>query len=260
LVVLAGGGIIHRDHDPPRPMTAHTWPGAELACAQSIQRAVHRQARTSALVGALAVAWRLGPLPAPEPLLGYVVFGVAVTLVVELLVGAMQRDRADRCADELIERGFAAAGRSDAVSRAVQARAGKVVSEPNRRRIANALRWQLELEAAPAPTVRARNAALMLPSGFTAHADRVGHIADAIERGPCDPRAVIRVGRLLSAPAAAGSAESDAVGAALRAVEDVLGESTQLRSGTASGANSGPRRDYRGPRSTSVFRETGRRF
>ncbi len=241
-------------------MTAHNWPGAELACALSIQRAVHRQAWASALAGAIAVAWRLGPLPAPEPLLGYVVFGVAVTLVLELLVGAMQRDRADRCADELIERGFAALGRSDPVSRAVRARAGKVASEPHRRRIANALRWQLELEAAPTPTVRARNTALMLPGGFTAHAERVGQIADAIERGPCDPRAVIRIGRLLSAPARAGIPESDAVGAALQAVEDVLGESTQLRSGTRSSAKSAPRGDYGGPRSTSVFRETGRRF
>jgi hypothetical protein len=241
-------------------MTAHTWPGAELHSAHSIQHAVHRQAWASALAGALAVAWRLGPLPAPEPLLGYVVLGVAVTLVIELLVGAMQRDRADRCADELIERGFAAAGRSDAVSRAVQARAGEVASEASRRRIASALRWQLELETAHAPSVRARNAALLPPCGFTAHAERVGQIADAIERGPCDPRAVIRIGRLLSAPARAGMDAPDAVGAALAAVEDVLGESTQLRSGTASDGNSAPGRDYGGPGCTSVFRETGRRF
>ncbi len=172
----------------------------------------------------------------------------------------MQRDRADRCADEVIERGFAAAGRSDAVSRAVRARAGMVAAEASRRRVASALRRQLKLEAAPARTVRARNAALLLPCGFTAHAERVGQIADAIERGPCDPRAVIRAGRLLCAPHRAGTGEPDAVGAALRAVEDVLGESTQLRSETASAANSAPGRDYGGPRSTSVFRETGRRF
>ncbi len=91
-------------------MTVSTWPGAELAAARSTQHVVRRQARACALVGVVAVAWRLGPLPEPEPLLGYVVFGVAVTLILEVLVGAMQRDRADRCADELIESGFAVHG------------------------------------------------------------------------------------------------------------------------------------------------------
>ena len=241
-------------------MTVSTWPGAELAAARSTQHVVRRQARACALVGVVAVAWRLGPLPEPEPLLGYVVFGVAVALVVEVLVGAMQRDRADRCADELIESGFAVHGRTDPISRAVQARAGKVVSERNRRRVANALRWQLELEARPPSAARARTGALLLPCGFAAHADRIVQIADAIEQAPCDPRALVRISRLLSMPGPAGAGGSDAVGAALLGVEDVLGESTQLRAESVPEPNSAPRPDYPGPRSTSAFRETGRRF
>lgn len=241
-------------------MTARTWPGAELASARSIQHVAHRQGRACALVGAIAVAWRLGPLPEPEPLLGYIVFGVAVALVLEVLVGAMQRDRADRCADELIESGFAGDGRSDLVSLAVQARVGDVMSERNRRRVASALRWQLELEARPLSVASARTGARLLPCGFAAHAQRIGQIAAAIESGPCDPRALIRVSRLLSTPGRPGACGSDAVGAALRAVEDVLGESTQLRQKTRPEPNSAPKPDYPGARSTSAFRETGRRF
>jgi hypothetical protein len=105
-----------------------SWPCAELASARSIERVARRQARACALAGAIAIAWQLGPLPAPEPLLGDVVLGLAVALVLEVLVAAMQRDRADRCADELIAAGFAADGRSDPVSRAVRARVGKVIS------------------------------------------------------------------------------------------------------------------------------------
>lgn len=241
-------------------MTVRTWPGAELASARSIQHAARRQARACALAGAVAVAWRLGPLPEPEPLVAYVVFGVAVALVLEVLVGAMQRDRADRCADELIDAGFAVDGRRDPVSLAVQARVGEVVSERNRGRVANALRWQLELETRPLSVAGARTSALLLPCGFAAHAERIGQIADAIESGPCDPRVLIRVSRLLSTPGRPGACGSDAVGEALRAVEDVLGESTQLRPESRPEPDSAPQPDYPGARSTSAFRETGRRF
>ena len=241
-------------------MTVTTWPGAELASARSIEHVVRRQAQACALAALVTVAWRLGPLPGPQRLLGYVVLGLALTLMAELLVGAMQRDRAERCADDLIESGFPVEGRTDPVSRAVRARIREVVSERHRRRVANALRWQLELEARPASLVLARNGALLPPCGFGAHAERIVRIADAIERAPCDPRALIRISRLLSTPDRPRVSGSAAVGAALRRVEGVLGESTQLGSETVPEPNSADHPDYPGARSTSVHRDTGRRF
>jgi hypothetical protein len=223
-------------------MSAPAWPGAELAAARSVQQVVRRQVQASAVLGGLALVWRLGPVPKPEPLLGYVIFGVAVALVAEIVVGAAERDRAARCADDLIEAGFVAAGRSDPVSRAVQERVHQVLSERNRRRVASALCWRLELGTPP-------------PAGLGAHADRVRRIAAAVERGPCDARALVRLNRLLGTPEPPGHDGPDAVGHALDAVLELLGESTHLDRIPAPQAGIRPRGLYPGPHS-----ESGRRI
>jgi hypothetical protein len=199
-------------------MNAHTWPGAELASARSIEQVVKRQCCATLAVGAAAVVWYLGPFPGAGPLLGYFTIGVAVAVIAEAVVAAAQRDRGDRCADDLIEHGFEAGGRIDPVSRAVQARIADLCSTRNRRRLADALRWQLELEARPAH-VRAR-----YPSpatGLVAHAGRVERIAAAMEDDACDPRVPIRVARLLTTPPPAAARRPD-VADALRAVERLL--------------------------------------
>lgn len=243
---------------PPRPQTARNWPGAELVSARSVQRVVRKQCRASVVAGAVAVAWRLCPLPEPERLLDYVILGITVTLVIEGLVAAMQRDRGDRCADELIERGFAPGARADPVSSAVRERIRDISSAHNRRKLADALRWQLQLEARPV-AVRAGYQPFPPFRGFTAHAERIARIAAVIERGPCDPRVSVRLGRLLSEPDRL-PADPARVATALSDVESLLvGGSTQVprdspkRPGLASGG------DYP-DHATSEFHETGRRF
>jgi hypothetical protein len=227
---------------PPRPLTARNWPGAELVSARSIQRAMAKQGRTSALAGALAVGWRLGPLPEPERLLDYIIFGITIALVIEGLVAAMQRDRGDRSADDLIEGGFTAEGRDDPVSLAVQERIRHVSSERNRRKLADALRWQLEREARPAE----------IRAGYQ-------RIAAAIERAPCDPRVPIRIARLLGEPARL-SADPSRVAAVLSGVERLLvGGTTQLRPEWRREAGNGTGAGYPGP-ATSALHETSRRF
>jgi hypothetical protein len=199
-------------------MTMQTWPGAELVSARSVEHVVRRQCYATLAVGLTALVWYLGPFPEPGPLVGYVTVGVAVAVIAEALVAAVQRDRGDRCADDLIEHGFRPDGRTDPVSRAVQARVADLCSNRNRRRLADALRWQLELEARPAH-IRAR-----CPSpatGLVAHAGRVERIAAAMEDGACDPRVPIRVARLLTTPPPATTRRPD-VADALRAVERLL--------------------------------------
>jgi len=218
---LDGGdaaAIMWADDDRWRPMTVETWPGAELLSARSIERIVWRQCRTTLAAGVLAIGWYLGPFPEPGPLLGYFTIGVAVAVIAEAVLAAIQRDRADRCADELIERGFHPDGRSDPVSRAVQARVAELCSPRNQRRLADALRWQLELETRPAH-IRARCPAPA--TGLVAHAGRVERIAAAMEGDPCDPRVPIRVARLLTTPPPAAARRTD-VADALRAVERLL--------------------------------------
>lgn len=243
---------------PPRPSTARTWPGAQLVSARAIQCVVSRQGRATALVGAAAVGWRLGPLPEPERLLDYIILGITVALVIEGLVVAIQRDRGDRCADELIEGGFAPGGRSDPVSRAVQSRILHISSAHNRRKLANALRWQLELEARPAD-VRARYQPFPPLCGFGAHAGRIVRVAHTLERGPCDPRVPIRLARLLSEPERLNG-DPDRVAIVLGTVEKLLvGGTTQLRREWPQNAWAGGGGDYPGS-ATPEFHETGRRF
>jgi hypothetical protein len=242
----------------PRPRTAPNWPGAELVSARPIQRIVPKQGRASALAGVAAVAWRLGPLPAPERLLDYVILGVAVALVIEGLVVAMQRDRGDRTADDLIERGFEAGGRDDPVSVAVQERIRHLSSERNRRTLADALRSQLELEARRAH-IRARYQPFPPLRGFTAHAGRIWRIAAAVERAPCDPRVSIRMARLLVAPEHL-TADPARLAAVLNGVERLLmGGTTQLRPEWPQKAGVGTGADYPGA-TKSALHETGRRI
>jgi hypothetical protein len=243
---------------PPRPLKARSWPGAELVSARSIQCVVSGQGRATALAGAAVVAWRLGPLPEPERLLDYVILGITIAVMIEGLVVAMQRDRGDRCADELIERGFAPRGRGDPVSRAVQERIDHISAAHSRHKLANALRWQLELEARPAG-VRAGYQPFPPLCGFSAHAGRIVRVAAAIERGPCDPRVSIRIARLLGEPERLAG-DPDRVAVVLGGVEELLvGGTTQLPPDRAQKARAGGGGDYPGP-ATSELPETGRRF
>jgi hypothetical protein len=258
LVDGGDGAIMGPHHDSAASVDGPQLAGRRARLGRAIGCVVSRQGRATALAGAAAVAWRLGPLPEPERLLDYVILGITVALMIEGLVVAMQRDRGDRCADDLIEGGFAPGGRSDPVSRAVQARIDHVSSAPNRRKLANALRWQLELEARPAD-VRAAYQPFPPLCGFSAHGGRIVRVADTLERGPCDPRVSIRLARLLSEPERL-TGDHDQVAIVLGSVEELLvGGTTQLRPDWPQNewANGGG--DYPDA-ATSEFHETGRRF
>jgi hypothetical protein len=179
----------------------HTWPGAELVSARSIERTLQRQREAlAALAGTAAAGLVLLP-GGPERLLVSVAACAAVGIVVVSVARVYERDRGDRSADKLIEDGFRFERRSDAVSRAVAERVDRLESDGKRRSLAEALRAHVELDRAPqTPALRYTTATII--RGLGEHSDVVERIATEFERGACDPRAIIEVERLLTMPPA----------------------------------------------------------
>ena len=177
----------------------HTWPGAELLSARSIERTLRRQRNTLAAVAAAA---GLAVAPAgPSRMLGTVCAIAVIGMLVVSVAGVYERDRGDRSADALIEGGFRFERRDDAVSRAVAERVARLESDRKRRSLADALRAHVELDRSPPPPVPRCPAAPVL-RGLGEHSEVVERIATEFERGTCDPRAIIQVERLLTLPPA----------------------------------------------------------
>jgi hypothetical protein len=105
-------------------------------------------------------------------------------------------------------------GRADQVSRAVAERIDSLESARARRRLAGDLRWHVGLER---DLVSARRARVPAVRGFAPNADLIERVAAALERGPCDPRALVRLNALLVRPCA-GSHGAEGVRAALAEV------------------------------------------
>src|SRR5689334_15415936 len=122
---------------PPRGFDpVHTWPGAELVSARSIERTLQRQRNALAALATTAVAGlAAAPHDAERPLAALAALAAA-GLVVISVAQVYERDRGDCSADELIESGFRYDRRSDAVSRAVAERVTRLESDRKRRSLA----------------------------------------------------------------------------------------------------------------------------
>jgi hypothetical protein len=148
-------------------------------------------------------------------------------VVVEWVIVTSQHERGDRSADELIERGFRPSGRSDPVSRSVDRRISELTDGEACRRMAGLLRWYVELELKGTSPLGAKATLVPPVRGLGANAELVERIAGMMEHGPCDPRAPIRLQRILTAPPILTSYEpngrpEDAVRATLIDVERLL--------------------------------------
>ena len=189
-----------------------TWPGTELVSARSIERAAHRQRLALAGLAVGAAAAQLVLAEGSESLLAYIAIGALVGILLESLLAAYERGRADRSADALIEAGFRCDRRSDAVSAAVVERISELRSERRRRRMAAGLRANVELDRSPPTPVGMRCAAIPPIHGLARRAGRVERIAATLERRACDPRAMIAIERFLTEPLEPSpGAESDEV-------------------------------------------------
>jgi hypothetical protein len=203
----------------------HTWPGAELVSARSIERTLQRQRNALAALAATAVAGlAAAPHDAERPLAALAALAAA-GLVAISVAQVYERDRGDCSADELIENGFRYDRRSDAVSQAVAERVTRLESDRKRRSLAEALRSHVELDRTPRAPAAARCANAPVLRGLGDHSEVVERIASEFERGACDPRAIIRIERLLTMPPAIppGDDERAELGRTLRSIARMLG-------------------------------------
>lgn len=186
----------------------HTWPGAELLSARSIELTLRRQRNTLAAVAAAAAAGFAVAPAGPSHMIGAVCALAVIGALVMAVAGVYERDRGDRFADTLIESGFRHERRDDAVSRAVAERVARLESDRKRRSLADALRAHVELDRSPPPPVPRCPAAPVL-RGLGEHSEVVEQIATEFERGTCDPRAIIQVERLLTLPPVVPPSDDD---------------------------------------------------
>jgi hypothetical protein len=202
-----------------------TWPGADLVSARSIERTLRSQRDA---LGALAAVAAAGLALAPsgaQRMLTAVAAAAAIGAVVVSATRVYERDRGDRSADALIEDGFRYEHRADAVSRAIADRVARLESDRKRRSLAGALRAHVELDRDAPRRMAAGCPAAPLLRGLGDHSDVVERIASEFERGTCDPRAIIRVERLLTMPSATppGDDERAEIGRQLRGIAHLLG-------------------------------------
>jgi hypothetical protein len=181
-------------------MAASTWAGADLVDARIAQ---HAHARDCVVLGSMAAGatlWVVGGVETLRPF-ATCLAGVAVVAAgLELLLALSGRDRADRCADDMIVAGFLAQGRLDPVSLAVEARRCELASLRTRRRLAHALRTAIRVERARGRRFGRQVSALPPIRGLAANAALAELVAARLEQEPCDPRAVVLVARVLEPP------------------------------------------------------------
>jgi hypothetical protein len=191
-----------------------SWPGADLVAARSLERITRRHRLALLGLAAAALLVRVSPLDDPRPfVLGLIGFS-GLAAAIETAIAFWARDRREARADELIAAGFVVAGRADQVSRAVAERIDSLESAGARRRLAGNLRWHVGLER---DLVCTRNARVQAVRGFAPNADLIERVAAAVERGPCDPRVLVRLNELLVRPYA-GSPGAEGVREALEEV------------------------------------------
>ncbi len=162
-----------------------------------------------ALAGVLAgcAAWRLSPLGEPEPYTGLVLLIGSAVLIVDLAMSRVERARTTTYADELILSGFTYRSARTPVERAVSHRLVWVAKPRARHRLARNLRWRLRfVDGSLAPSPGYLRASVLPPlvayerQALMAEYGRVRAMADRIDRAPVDPRALVLLWSVVSAP------------------------------------------------------------
>jgi hypothetical protein len=174
-----------------------SWPGADLVAARSLERIACRHRAALALLAACALLVRVAPVHDPKPFVVGLIALSGLAVAIETVIASWARDRRDARADELIAAGFVVSGRADQVSRAVAERIDALESPRARKRLAGDLRWHVGLER---DLVCTRSTRVPAVRGFAPNAELIERVACAVERGPCDPRVLVRLNELLITP------------------------------------------------------------
>ena len=166
-----------------------------------------RQCVALGAVLAGCVVWWLSPLEEPEPLVGWVLLVGGVVLLVDLGLGAVEHARATAHADELILAGFTRLSGRTPIGRAVAHRLCWVQRPRARHRLANDLRRRLRLaDGSLHPSRGYMRATVLRPlaacerRALLDEYPLVSSLADRVERAPVDPRALVLLWSVVSAP------------------------------------------------------------
>jgi hypothetical protein len=198
-------------------------PTSCLADALERGRAVVRQAM--ALGGALALCalWRVSPLREPEPLVGLLLALGSGALLVDFAFGWAARRRVSAYADELILSGFRCRSTRTPIERAVARRMVWLGRSRTRRRLAQHLRWRLGLAEGSLGLSPGYMRTTVLPplapyerQALLAEYPLVSEMAKDLEQGPADPRALVLLWSIVTAPPSLDRATGRAAGEELR--------------------------------------------
>lgn len=209
-------------------------PTSCLADALERSRILARQ--SAALAAALAGCglWTLSPLREPEPFLGLSLILGACALVVVLAFGWSARCRASACADEIILSGFTGDSGRTPIERAVAGRTRWLERRRTRRRLADHLRWRLRLAEGSLGLSPGYVRASVHPplatyerQALLANYTLVREVADRLERGPADPRALVLLWSVVATPpsldrSAVGRAAGEELAHRLRAARAIM--------------------------------------
>lgn len=198
-------------------------PTSCLADALDRGRAIVRQ--SAALGGTLAVCalWRASPLREPEPLVGLLLVLGSGALLVDLAFGWAAHRGASASADELILLGFRCRSTRTPVERAIARRMDWLGRSRSRRRLAQHLRWRLGLAEGSLGLSPGYMWTTVLPplapyerQALLAEYPLVREMADDLERGPADQRALVLLWSVVTSPPSLDRATGRAAGEELR--------------------------------------------
>ena len=199
-----------------------------LAGALDAARTFGRQSAGLLTMVVACAAWILSPARTPEPFAGLLLGVAACALLVELALAVAARRRAAACADELILTGFACESTRTPVERAIARRAAWLGRPRTRHRLAEHLRWRLQLaEGSLGVSPGYMRASLHPPlatyerRALLANNTNIREMADRLDRGPADPRALVLLWSVVSAPpsldrSAAGRAAGEELSSRIR--------------------------------------------
>lgn len=205
-----------------------------LASALDGARTFGRQAAGLLALVLACSAWILSPAHTPEPFAGLLLGVAACALLIELALTLAARRRAAACADELILSGFAFESTRTPVERAIARRAAWLERPRTRHRLAEHLRWRLRLAegslglspgymraSVHPPLARYERTALL------ANCTLIREMADRLDRGPADPRALVLLWSVVSAPPSldrgAGRAAGEELSSRIRLARRIVG-------------------------------------
>ena len=205
-----------------------------LADALDAARTFRRQSAGLLAMVLACAAWILSLAHTPEPFAGLLLGVAACALLIELALTLAARRRAAACADELILSGFACESTRTPVERAIARRAAWLERPRTRHRLAEHLRWRLRLaEGSLGLSPGYMRASVHPPlaryerNALLADYTLIREMADRLDRGPADPRALVLLWSVVSAPPSldrgAGRAAGEELASRIRLAQRIVG-------------------------------------